>query len=86
MKVLTRRHTLEMARLIALNCCCVVDTNDLTIESPIINNVGDLEVGVYSIESFKLYKFIIYSGEEHKYNDIELIGCIDKAWDNERFH
>lgn len=57
MKILTREHSLEMARLIAELHNGKINANELTIQDPIVYPNGTVEVWVLNIDSFMFYRF-----------------------------
>lgn len=64
MKILTREHSLNMARLIAAHEGKTIDANELTIENPIVRHNGVVEITVYNIDSFETYDFLLYNTDE----------------------
>ncbi len=59
MKILTREHSLEMARIIAETEGEIVNSNELTIQDPQVFPTGQIEVYVLNIDSFKFYRFFL---------------------------
>lgn len=64
MKILTREHSLEMAKMIAEHENCTISANELTIENPKVHKDGTVEVTVYNIDSFEMYDFILHNNDE----------------------